>query len=89
MPRVSFASSIQRHVAVPDLEVPGATVRDVLDAVFAQHESLRGYVLDDQAGLRDHVVVFVDGAQVGDRRQLGDPVPANARVHVIQALSGG
>jgi hypothetical protein len=64
-------------------------VRAVLDAVFATNPRLRGYVLDDQGRLRQHVVVFVDGSQVRDRLLLADPVPERGEVAVLQALSGG
>jgi hypothetical protein len=34
-------------------------------------------------------VIFVDGHQIHDRAGLSDPVPVDAEVHVMQALSGG
>jgi sulfur-carrier protein len=89
MPKVVFTSNLQRHLAAPPQDVPGATVRAVLDAVFAQSPRLRGYVLDDQARLRQHVVVFVDGERVADPVGLSDAVPPSAEVFVMQALSGG
>lgn len=89
MVRVTFAQSIQRHLPVPDADVTGSTVRDVLDAVFAQHKGLRGYVLDDQGSVREHVAVFVDGKQIEDPSTLSDRVAETTRIHVIQALSGG
>jgi hypothetical protein len=46
-------------------------------------------VLDDQAALRKHVAVFVDGAMIRDRTRLSDAVGAASTVHVFQALSGG
>jgi sulfur-carrier protein len=49
----------------------------------------RSYVLDDQSELRKHMNVFVDGNRVRDRVHLSDPVPADAEVYIIQALSGG
>jgi molybdopterin synthase sulfur carrier subunit len=89
MARVTFTANLQRHVTAPSLEVPGATVREVLEAVFAANERLRGYVLDDQGALRKHMLVFVNGSQLQDRDTLSDPVPDNGEVHVLQALSGG
>lgn len=89
MPRVVFTPNLQRHVACPPLDVPGATVREVLDAAFAANPRARSYVLDDQGELRVHMTVFVDGAQVLDRRGLSDPVPKDGEVYVMQALSGG
>ena len=89
MVRVSFADSIQRHVPTPELEVGGGALRSVFAEVFASREQLRGYVLDDQGSLRRHVAVFVDGQPILDPRGLTDEVPADATIHVIQALSGG
>lgn len=89
MVRVSFTQTIQRHVPCPPADVPGATVRQVLEAVFDANPRARGYVLDDQGALRPHMVVFVNGRQIKDRRGLGDPVPDGGEVHVMQALSGG
>jgi hypothetical protein len=89
MPRVVFTQNLQRHVACPPCDVAGATVREVLDAAFAANPRARGYVLDDHGELRHHMVVFVDGAMVGDRVGLSDPVPPSGEVYVMQALSGG
>ena len=89
MPKVLFTQNIQRHVACPEATVAGATVREVLDNVFASNARARGYVLDDQGGLRRHMTVFVDGVQVSDRARLSDPVGETSRVYVFQALSGG
>lgn len=89
MPTVRFTQSIQRHVECPTMDVAGATLRHVLNSYFQANEPARGYVLDDQGRLRKHMAVFVDGRQIRDRQDLSDPVPADAVVDLIQALSGG
>jgi sulfur-carrier protein len=89
MPTVSFTPNIQRHVACPPAAVEGATVGQALDAVFRNNPRARAYVLDEQGAVRPHMVVFVDGRQIQDRRTLSDPVTSNAEVYVAQALSGG
>lgn len=89
MTRVSFTANIQRHVTCPPTEVAGRTLREVLDAVFAQNPLARGYVLDDQGAVRHHMQIFIGGAQVRDRAGLSDEVPPGAEVYVMQALSGG
>ena len=89
MPTVAFTPNLQRHVECPPERVDGATVRAVLDQVFAANPRLRGYVLDDQGALRRHMMIFVDGQQIADRDGLSDPVRASAEVYVMQALSGG
>ena len=89
MPHVRFTDNIQRHVECPSAEAQGDTVRAVLEAYFTANPSARGYVLDDQSALRNHMVVFVDGRQITDRIGLTDSVPSDGTVEVIQALSGG
>jgi molybdopterin synthase sulfur carrier subunit len=89
MPRVVFTQNLQRHVQCPACEVAGATVRDVLDAVFAVNRGVRSYVLDEHGAVRKHVIVFVNGEMIRDREKLSDPVAAQAEVYVMQALSGG
>ncbi|MGH6719221.1 MAG: MoaD/ThiS family protein [Alphaproteobacteria bacterium] len=86
---VSFTPNLRRHLDCPDLVVAGATLRAVLDAAFQANPRLRGYVVDEQGRLRRHVIVFIGEARVVDRERLADPVPADARVYVMQALSGG
>jgi molybdopterin converting factor small subunit len=89
MAKVVFTPNIQRHVTLPESEVSGRTVRDVLDAVFAENPQARGYVLDDQLGLRKHMTIFVDGRMIRDRARLSDAVSQSSTVYVFQALSGG
>ena len=89
VPTVTFTPNLKRHVECPTEVVEGATVRAVLDVVFAANPRLRGYVLDDQGALRKHMSVFVDGDQIADREHLSDPVRATSEIYVMQALSGG
>ena len=70
MATVSFTPNLERHVECPTRSVGGDSVRAVLDAVFAETPRLRGYVLDDQGGLRRHMMVFVDDQQIQDRHAL-------------------
>lgn len=89
MAKVVFTTNLRRHVDCPTVEAAGATVREVLDNVFAQNGRVRGYVLDDQAALRKHMTVIVDGHGVRDRVRLSDPVAPTSEIYVLQALSGG
>ena len=84
--RVVFTSHLQRHVRCADVEVKSDTVQGALEQAFSDNPKARGYVLDEQGGLRKHVVIFVDGARV---RDLGNPIREASEIYVLQALTGG
>ena len=89
MATVRFTRNIQRHVECPTREASGPTLREVLDHYFRDNERARGYVLDEQGKVRQHMIVFIDGEMALDRERLSDQVKENSLVDVIQALSGG
>jgi sulfur-carrier protein len=89
MPRVTFTPHLQRFLDAPPREVPGSTVADALEQVFAENPRLRNYVLDERGAVRQHVTVFVGDVPVVDRVRLSDPVGSDTEIFVLQALSGG
>lgn len=89
MARVVFTANLQRHVACPPVTAQGSTVRAVLEGAFEGNPRARGYVLDDQGCLREHMALFIDGSQVRDRDGLSDPVRDDSEIYIMQALSGG
>jgi molybdopterin synthase sulfur carrier subunit len=89
MAKIAFTPNIQRHVTCRETEAAGHSVREVLDNLFADNPRARSYVLDDQAGLRKHMTIFIDGEMIRDRVRLSDPVTGTSNIYVFQALSGG
>ena len=89
MPRVIFSHAMKRHIDCPPLEVEGPNVRTALDAAFTKNPAARSYVLDDQAHVRKHISIFVDGTQLRDRKKLSDPVTKTSEILIVPALSGG
>ena len=89
MPRVTFTPHLQRFLDAPPHQVAGATVREVLESVFAGNPRLRGYILDDAGRVRTHVSVFVGDRALVDRATLSDAVSGDTEIFVLQALSGG
>lgn len=90
MAHVSFTRHLLRFF--PTLEpgdVPGATVREVVDALDARHPGLGTYVCDETGRLRRHVNIFVGDEPIWDREALSDAVGPDAKVFILQALSGG
>jgi hypothetical protein len=89
MATVRFTQNIQRHVGCPTREAQGATLREVLVDYFRDNEKARGYVLDEQGKIRQHMVVFIDGEMALDRDKQSDRVQPGSVIDVIQSLSGG
>lgn len=90
MAYVTFTRHLERFF--PELaegEVPGATVRALVDELDRRHPGLASYLVDETGRLRRHVNVFVGDEPVRDRAALSDPVSAHQRVFIAQALSGG
>ena len=89
VPTISFTKNLRRHVECPPEDVAGTTVAECLAAYFALHPPVRTYVLDDQASIRRHVVVFVGSDQLRDPKRQTDAVGPTTEITVMQALSGG
>lgn len=97
MPQVILAPALARWLAAAPaaggaevaVAVTGSTVRDCLTSLFTIHPGLKGYVLDETGTLRHHVVAFVNGNAIADKRSLADPVAPDGDLYLFQALSGG
>ena len=90
MPHVSFTRHLQTFF--PDLapgEVPGATVREVVDELERRHPGFASYIVDETGRLRRHVNVFVGEEPIRDRARLSDVLSPHDQVFILQALSGG
>ncbi|WP_017878022.1 MoaD/ThiS family protein [Janthinobacterium sp. CG3] len=89
MAQLHFTQQLARFMALPQVQTDAANLRAGLDTAFAAHPRLRGYVLDEQGHLRDNVVIFIDGLRSRERILLNDPLHADSKVYILQALSGG
>ena len=78
-------------VAEIEVESPteSQTVAELLDRAFAEHRILDGKVRDERGQIRRHVKVFVNGEDATRGDGIAAAVPAGARVHLINAVSGG
>ncbi len=63
----------------------GATVAEVIADLDAQVPGIRNRLVDAGPVIRTHINVFVQG----ERATLATPVPPDAVMHVIPAVSGG
>jgi sulfur-carrier protein len=72
-----------------ETEVEGATVQEVLDALFARFEELRARMADEDGSLRRFVNVYVAGEDIRFLDGLSTPVGEGAEVTILPAVAGG
>ena len=89
MPSIAFTSHLREIGPVEPVSCGGETLSDLLAAVDADYPRVKSYVLDDQGRLRKHIAVFVDGTLQQRDIVLGMKLAGQAKVYVMQALSGG
>lgn len=89
MAEVHFTSWLRELVPDGPLATSGGTVGEALDRVFSERPQMRSYVLDDRGQLRKHVCIFADGVRLKNPSALGHAIGPGAKLHVMQALSGG
>ncbi|MCB9746491.1 MAG: MoaD/ThiS family protein [Alphaproteobacteria bacterium] len=90
MPHVNFTRHLQRFFPTLEAgEVPGATVRELVQELDRRHPGLASYITDETGRVRRHVNIFVGEEPIWDREALSDPLAPDAKVFILQALSGG
>ena len=65
-----------------------ATVSEVLDSLWKQHQALRDRVLNEQGEIRQHVNIFVGSNDVKRSKGLQTAVKTG-EIHIFNAVSGG
>ena len=84
--QVTIPSPLLSYTGRRDVQAQGATVDAVLRDLDRQFPGLRFRMVDEQEQLRPHMRLFVGRQELHD---LATPLPPDARLHIIQALSGG
>ena len=67
------------------LELDGATVGEVLQALEREYPDVRGWILDERGLIREHINVFVNK----EYGREDTSVTSTDCLHVIPAISGG
>ncbi|MDP4711561.1 MAG: MoaD/ThiS family protein [Saprospiraceae bacterium] len=90
MPTVHFTQALKRFFNDLDsIETPEQRISDILAHIDRQWPGIKGYIVDDQGKLRQHVNIFIDGELIQDREGLSDRLRPESEVYFFQALSGG
>jgi molybdopterin converting factor small subunit len=82
-----FIPSLLRPLAdgATTLQVPGRTLREVIDNLGLTHGGLRDRIVDGD-GVRPEIMIAIDSDEAFD---LNAPVAADAEVHILPAIAGG
>ncbi|MCW2902462.1 MAG: thiamine S protein [Streptosporangiaceae bacterium] len=72
-----------------EVKATGATLREVLADLDANHAGISARILDDNGKLRRFVNVYVGDEDVRFADGLDTPTPEGAQVSVIPAVAGG
>ncbi len=85
---VVFIPALLRDLTggVESLEVPGETVREVIDQLEARYPGVKERLCDGDR-LRPGIAVAVDGAI--SRQRLRHRLDVGSEVHFLPAISGG
>lgn len=72
-----------------EVEVSGATVRELLAALEQQFPGLGPKLVDEKGAVRRYVNIFVDDEDIRFLQGADTPVTATTQVSVIPAIAGG
>ena len=89
MAEIHFTSHLRSLAPDGPISATGVTVGEALAKVLITQPHIRGYVLDDQGGLRKHVCIFADGERLHHESALARRIGPDTKLYVMQALSGG
>jgi molybdopterin converting factor small subunit len=78
-PLKQLAGGVKEH------RLQAATVLELLRELEHEHPALSGWIVDERGSIRRHINVFVNG----ERGREDTAVPADARVEILPAITGG
>lgn len=67
----------------------GASVSEILRAVFGDDKSLYFRIVDETGEIRRHINVYVGNSHIRELGGAGAIVPDNSQIQIITAVSGG
>jgi sulfur-carrier protein len=72
-----------------ELQVPGATIGELIGALTEEHPNLRQQLLADDGDLNRFVNIYVNGQDVRYLQGLETPVTERDEVRLLPAMAGG
>ncbi len=77
------------QLAAGEIQIEAATVAEVVAGLERLVPGFAFYVCDELGRLRTHVNIFIEQERLADRKSLSDKIGPDARIYIMQALSGG
>jgi molybdopterin synthase sulfur carrier subunit len=71
------------------VDVPAATLAELIDRLEALHPGMRSYLLDERGALRTYVNIFVNTAEARTLAGLRTPLKEDDEVSILPAMAGG
>lgn len=88
MIQVVLTANLQKYYPQSQFEMDAATVLDLLKKMDQIRPLFSSYILEDDLSVRKHVNIFIDG-ELLPKKETQRKLLSGAKVHIMQALSGG
>lgn len=72
-----------------EVALQGTTVKAVLTDLVQRYPSIKTHILDQNGGLRRHVNLFVNDANIKDLNGMETSVEEKDRIILLPSISGG
>lgn len=90
MPIVYVPAPLRRQTGgQTKVEVPGATVGEVLTNLMTAYPGLSEQILDPAGQVRAYINIFVNSAEMRSLRGQATPVAPKDEISIIPAMAGG
>ena len=86
--KIKLFGGLRQNAGSAELEASGETLREVLNNICAENESLRAAIFDGNV-LHTHVRVMVNGRDSELAQGLETPVSADDQIAIFPPIAGG
>ena len=86
--KIKLYGGLRQIAGTKEQEVPGETIREALEKICADNESLRMAIFDG-TNLQQHVRILVNGRDSELAQGLETPVSANDQIALFPPIAGG
>jgi sulfur-carrier protein len=90
MAKVLIPSPLRQYVGgQKEVEIPGATVGEILATLTTEHGDLKRHLFNDEGRLRTFVSVYLNDQDIRHLERDGTAAGASDTVSIVPAIAGG